>query len=308
MSRLLDDLRRVNRVTAPWCLDQRKEREWARHIDQLHAILSDRSLPVILADNVAQFYYEASGQEYWDLSKHFPNIAPPFGMFWVEHKFPKVIHSDECGDTDVSTMAPKGRIGWLVIAAKREDVVGTNIPPDTHWVITADSFTDYGIRRDEIQGSPGSVCLAIDKEGRLIDRPHMISFAADRWQEQMRQHIGWLYPILLTICFMHCRNVKLVDNVVPPKLAKSYRAKHDGLTPTNYKTLIIEPLKEILRSEGRSHEKGIQHAMHICRGHFKDYREGKGLFGKYHMLVWHDSVVRGTKGAKAPAREIEVKV
>jgi hypothetical protein len=48
--------------------------------------------------------------------------------------------------------------------------------------------------------------------------------------------------------------------------------------------------------------------MHICRGHFKDYREGRGLFGKYHQLVWHPSLVRGTKGDKPAAREIEVKL
>jgi hypothetical protein len=48
--------------------------------------------------------------------------------------------------------------------------------------------------------------------------------------------------------------------------------------------------------------------MHICRGHFRDYREGKGLFGKYKQLVWTPMTVRGTRGKDAPAREIEIKV
>lgn len=99
----------------------------------------------------------------------------------------------------------------------------------------------------------------------------------------------------------------MVDNHTPPKLAKKYREKH-GFDPSSYKTLIIEPLKQILRREGKSDTVGVAKAMHICRGHFKDYRQGKGLFGKYHQLVWHDSLVRGTKGTKPPAREIEVKV
>ena len=42
---------------------------------------------------------------------------------------------------------------------------------------------------------------------------------------------------------MHCKNVRVVENEIPEKLARSYRKKHDGLVPTNYKTLVIEPLK-----------------------------------------------------------------
>ena len=48
--------------------------------------------------------------------------------------------------------------------------------------------------------------------------------------------------------------------------------------------------------------------MHICRGHFADYREGRGLFGKYKVQVWMPATVRGTRGKSAPEREIEVKV
>jgi hypothetical protein len=107
---------------------------------------------------------------------------------------------------------------------------------------------------------------------------------------------------------LHCKkNVTLVENKVDAPLARKYKQRH-GITPTAYKTLVVEPLKQILRSEGRSGEVGLQKALHICRGHFRDYREGRGLFGKYHQLVWTPMSVRGTKGKQAPARRIEVKV
>jgi hypothetical protein len=38
---------------------------------------------------------------------------------------------------------------------------------------------------------------------------------------------------------------------------------------------VIEPLRQILRTQGRAHEHGIAKAMHICRGHLRDYREGE---------------------------------
>ena len=46
-------------------------------------------------------------------------------------------------------------------------------------------------------------------------------------------------------------------------------------------------------------------AMHICREHFKDYRQGKGLFGRYHQLVWQPAIVRGEPPTP---REYEVKL
>jgi hypothetical protein len=140
----------------------------------------------------------------------------------------------------------------------------------------------------------------------------MASFGDESVSEVMKNIMAWYNPALLAISFLHCKNVQLVDHAVDRKLAKRYRERHGGTAPTGYKTLVIEPLKAILRGEGRAHEHGLAKAMHICCGHFKDYREGRGLFGKYKQLVWRPSVVRGTKrgtkGRGAPPREIEVKV
>ena len=33
--------------------------------------------------------------------------------------------------------------------------------------------------------------------------------------------------------------------------------------------------------------------MHICRGHFKDFREGTGLFGKLKGMYWWNQQLRG---------------
>jgi hypothetical protein len=135
----------------------------------------------------------------------------------------------------------------------------------------------------------------------------MQSWAAESEADAMRHFMTWLHPAFLAISFLHCKNVRIDDNAVPAKLAKRYRERN-GIAPANYKTLVIEPLKQILRTEGKSGEHGLAKAMHICRGHFKDYREGRGLFGKYKQIVWQPSVVRGTKGEKAAPREIEVKL
>lgn len=123
----------------------------------------------------------------------------------------------------------------------------------------------------------------------------------------MKSLMTWIHPVLLAVSFLHCKNVVLQDESVPKPLAKKYHLK-TGQWPVRYKTLVIEPLKQILRHEGGSDRNGLAKAMHICRGHFRDYRQGPGLFGKYHQLVWSPMTVRGTKGKSVPPREIEVKV
>jgi hypothetical protein len=150
--------------------------------------------------------------------------------------------------------------------------------------------------------------VCVDAEGRVTGHPQMQSMSDDEHRDVMRSFISWLNPALLAVSFLHCKNVKMVENSVPPKLQKRYGERHQGHRLAGYKTLVIEPLKQILRSQGGSGQVGLAKAMHICRGHFRDYREGKGLFGKYHQLVWTPAIIRGTKGKEAPPREIEVKL
>lgn len=110
---------------------------------------------------------------------------------------------------------------------------------------------------------------------------------------------------LLTISFMHCKNV--VQRVVapPPRLSKRHKERHGRLL-FSYRVLEIEPMKQVLRAEGRSEEVGLAKALHICRGHFKDYRE-RGLFGRNKGLYWWDQHVRGSIEAGVAAKDYEVK-
>ena len=309
MPRLIDDLRAKSaRVEKPWFVPPEKFDEWKRIARCLHESLTQPDLPVLLIDNVAEYFY-TSDQEYWDLKTDFPNLAPPYQTFWAEHKMVKKIHSKQCGDSDLSALVPHGRIGMLIHAMDPADCKGDNIPTNAKWILWCELFIDYGVRGITAQGPHGSVFLCVDAEGAIIDRPWMqtLSDAANaEVNEVMKGYMTWFNPAFLAVSFLHCKNVTVIENEVPKPLAKKYRAR-TGVQPCRYKTLVIEPLKEILRTTGRSGSVGLAKAMHICRGHFKDYRQGRGLFGKYHQLVWQPSIVRGSKGA-APAREIEVKI
>jgi hypothetical protein len=47
-----------------------------------------RQAQIIEASNVADFYHSRSGQSNWDSPHDFPNVAPPFPLFWIEMRCP----------------------------------------------------------------------------------------------------------------------------------------------------------------------------------------------------------------------------
>jgi hypothetical protein len=131
--------------------------------------------------------------------------------------------------------------------------------------------------------------------------------------DQMEKFI-WPYwcTALLSLSFMHCKNVKLVD-VIPDKQPthnKSAKRRRERATyhPVPYKVLDILPMKEILRTKGRSEKVGAKKALHICRGHFADYTEGAGLFGKWHDRYWWSPQLRGTAQKGVTVRDHRIKL
>ena len=111
-------------------------------------------------------------------------------------------------------------------------------------------------------------------------------------------YLAYFYVSLLTVQFMHCKNVRKIENdpnTEIPRRVRSHWEKKGKPPLTKYYTLEIEPLKKILKTEGDIEKNGLKLALHICRGHFKDFSDGKGLFGKYKGLYWWDSQVRGHK-------------
>ena|SRR5579883_2385088 len=100
---------------------------------------------------------------------------------------------------------------------------------------------------------------------------------------------------LLTICFLHCRNVVLQE-VRPSRKPLSNQQRRRGerpRVPLSYHVLDIRPMREVLRQEGQEERMGARRALHICRGHFAHYEE-RGLFGKYKGTFWRPQHVRGS--------------
>jgi hypothetical protein len=99
------------------------------------------------------------------------------------------------------------------------------------------------------------------------------------------------HPVLFATSLMHAKNVHLVDNPLPPAVAK--RRRREGKPVVTFKTLAIDSMRKLTANTTEGGDTSAKRAMHIVRGHFKDYRNSGGLFGKHQGLYWWDMHVAG---------------
>lgn len=289
---------------------------------------------VISCDNVAQFYYEISDQEYWD-QDDFPNVAPPLPYFWLDFTAPKQIISEETGIQAWGDVRPS-HWGFLCVGTLLTKGTIADFLSDTTWKETSHALAPYiqqgqakwGLdvyflwrRRDRFEGPIWMWRLLIGEDGRPVQNGKGSIITAtgpgavisdgldalvptsglpyDMMKEEMyKSALSYYHTAMLSLSFMHCKNV-IQEEVHPPKKrvynkSRKRRGEKD-YQPVSYKVLNIQPMKEVLRREGNSDAVGAQVAMHICRGHFKHFDESKPLFGKYHGTYWWSMHVRGSK-------------
>jgi len=220
-----------------------------------------------------------------------PNIVVPVDNMFVEFRAPGTHR--RCGILLSKTKANEIVGGWRTTP----DLVLDD--DDVKWMISAVVLHDYP-DHDCVQvvGKYLALCNesgqnigdSVGVPGRIMN--HLTKGEGAITQARAEALITLLAAYaLLTISFMHCKNVN-IRTVEQPKKLQAARIK-DGRRPLiTYRVLEIEPMKKILRTEGQVNKLGLKKALHICRGHFKDYRES-GLFGRNHGIYWWEQAVRG---------------
>lgn len=120
-------------------------------------------------------------------------------------------------------------------------------------------------------------------------------FATDRVpSDDVRNALGQFLALsLVGISIANCRNAERVE-MEPPERLNRRHLERKGRPLFRYYVLNIAPVRKILEQEGGLGENSLGVALHLCRGHFKDFREGGGLFGRHKGLYWWDAAVRGS--------------
>jgi hypothetical protein len=186
----------------------------------------------------------------------------------------------------------------------------------TQYGIDPKVYVLTGGRRIKDGGWPMRVASYVDGDGRFIINEIAMTEAGTamglkkhhkltEWIEQEVQ--GLCSVVFFANTFIHCKNVTVEKREPNEKLAKKQLKKH-GIPRLSYHVLVIEPMRKVLRDEGHLGQgEKMSRALHICRGHFKDYRDGAGLFGRYKDIYWWEMSIRGDKKEGIAVKDYKVK-
>ncbi len=257
----------------------------------------------VVADNVAN-YWRTMPPDYLPSPSDFPNVMLPFEYTFIEMRWPKVRFSEHVIESTAVLL-------WMEQARELEVkkstgvmMTGLEVKHHLHGLV----FLSH---RTEEPRLMSRFILPVSQEGQVVaDKAHggQIGYAITFIQkeipgvsdEQLHSLQNSLMttsvmPALLTLSFMHCRNVTVRKEMPPLPLSRKHQ-KRTGKPLLRYHVLQIDHMKQVLEREGGASTEGLKKALHICRGHFKHYgRDGKGLlFGKHVATVWIPMHTRGS--------------
>jgi hypothetical protein len=168
------------------------------------------------------------------------------------------------------------------------------IPKDVAWGVECELL----VCEDDVLALLATVKTVISKTGAVMAPLQVSLLGALDMEVELATSLksmidSLMFQVLLTLSFMHCKNVVLSE-VSSDRLISNER-RRVGLKPfVRYHTIDIDPMKRVLRIEGSSETAGLQRALHICRGHFSTYSEERPLFGRVAGTFWIPSHVRGS--------------
>lgn len=293
-------------------LTRRIAHEHELHLPTVMQLLNDSQL--VVADNVSE-YYAKTRLTVDPEASDFPNVMLPFDLTFVDMKaygYRELGSIDELGVLLKMTEPQSTPPSFLT---KHPELVA----PEVKAHLVAVCFLGY---KDGTLDMPVTTFLPVGEDYRVIDNSDKAGmrfyFKPNRTFPGLSEDVAYNFCLsvlsaampraLLTISLMHCRNVKVLTEIPPPKLSKKHEKK-SGRPLIKYRVLQIDHMKQVLEREGHASTEGLKKALHICRGHFKHYgRDGKGLlFGKHTATVWVPMHTRGDLEEGVVVKDYNVK-
>lgn len=236
------------------------------------------SSTVILADNIQQYYIDERARltldEKEEYYKSMPLCRPPLDLLFVEF----------------GAIAGRGALGYHIrrIAESNGEystdepkfyffVIEEIAPPKHYWLHNLYSVT-------------------LDSSGKVIELKVSDANEDEEDPEMNPDHVNLLF---LTISLMNCKNVELIDQKPSAGLSRKHE-RRTGEPLVTYKVLKVQSMSTVKHPTDLTQVSNKQQVgesilpLHIARGHFKDFRDGKGLFGKLKGVYWWDQHVRGS--------------
>lgn len=260
--------------------------------------------PVILANNVADYVW---GNKKTIDRANFPNIAPPFNRMFVEFgvpvegggRLPPFGFVVTAYDLDSDPEYRQLKMPPVINGAK----FNMDVIQEAKWSCVVQAFIDPSIGatkegeyewRYYVSPTGKMMRLSLDVDTSVLSRKTGVYKQSNPMIDRLLNSM--FDTVLMTITFMHSKNVELIEQIPPPKLSKKAEKRY-GQALTRYSVIKVNPMRTLKRATGDEDIEVVKsqsnRPMSIVRGHFKDFRDGKGLFGKYKDIYWWDQHIVG---------------
>jgi len=248
--------------------------------------------PIFAADDVATYIHNLpKGTDFTDVVS---SMAPPFDKFWVEFQQVPCPNDDELN-------------AWGVLVTAHDDpstimkLDGYDRSP--RWLLTLLLFLErekgkpFGPVTEHYAGLAEDGTWFRHDDGKVFWAGHLAGL--DKAPYDVQQQAGdyyaqFCFPALLTISFLHCRNIEIRPVAPSDKRSRSYRKKH-GKELVRYHVLDIKPIRRLIDSYRRGDRSDLRRALHICRGHFKTFSPDAPLLGRAVGTFWWGPQIRGSR-------------
>ena len=272
------------------------QEEAFQHNASLRTILTGATC--IEATNVARFFdnsylSEGSFDSFWTDLKC---LVPPYKRFFVEWEGPLIPGAKRMGTLflacppDLAEATARMIIGEgaqstpAKIAEFRQNI-------RCRWIYLTLEFLEFKNDGTHISGLRGPYhisTISVAEDGTLLDF-WMSRASAQIPKDELMQVAAASLVAWTTLAMMNCANIETVEHKAPEAFQKS-RARSGKKPLVSYHTVRVDLDKTPRQIAAPSLPgDGTTPRLHKKRGHMKDYRRGKGLFGRYKgVWFWGD--------------------
>lgn len=252
----------------------------------------------IEATNVAHYFdttYVGLGKDpaaWWNDLKC---LVPPFEVFFVEWERPHVPTALRMGVLFIACPAELADAALRTIIGEHAHTTPKKIAEfrtkNPKWIYLTFDFLEFanpGKRNVSGIRAPYHIgAVAVAEDGTMLD--FWLSHASGAITRHESETIGAAsMPAWTALAMLNCQNIDTVEHHVPEPFQRS-RTRHGKLPLVTYRTIQVN-LEKTPRSISADRLPDVDSEgnvrLHKKRGHMKDYRKGKGLFGKYKGL-WY---------------------
>jgi hypothetical protein len=262
-------------------------------------------IPVIAADDVG--LYVSALEEGTEMSDVVASMAPPFDQFFIEfQRVPNALGLHAWGAHFTAVSDP-------VEIAETHPRKNDNRYP--RWVYVIQTYLEK--RKGEPCGPAAIYLCGLAEDGTWFKHsdgklywesrfPSMSSEPPREVQEEWSKIIAQLlFPALMALSFMHCKNVTL-DAIVPSEKLSRRHLKRHGRSLLSYGELRIDPIRKLLEQQREGVGGSLRKALHLCRGHFKTFTNDAPLLGRATGTYWWAPQMRGTQSEGVALRDYRI--